>query len=547
MWTPAVAAIWESWRLTRWRLLLVPALAAFCGWLWSRRAGNFLDFLVLFTAAVAMALSLPSFGARPGFPLSKAFARPIRTSVLVAAPLSYVFAAAAASYLLPAAFLRIATGAALPLVPAATFIGALAVLVAGGSWVTRDATSRTGLAIATYVVAGVILRFLDPFRYAGEPFAARGASASPELFVLSGKGYLTLVLVIAVLYLWILFSVGRQRHGEDAPSGSDPRTAQSAWESGDILESIRSTCREVLRWRCPTSSPTAAEIWFELQYYGIPVLVIGALLALCIPALISWGNAVHSAIPVVLAACTLAAPLLAGVGASIWNRRDSSRAKVPAFEAARPIGTATLIGLQLLVSSACIGAAWIVMSASFWLSLPLLTDLHLSGSPAARASEVMQQYGVRLVGAVIVGFTLLATLLAFLAALRAFASSYGFRVWLAAGCLVLYFIAVAVAFVQGRIGGVVIDAHLWSLVLVIPVGTLLALGKALAAGSLKPRQAAASVFAWLLFAALCLDLLRTNGVMHAPAAITALALASTLLPLMAVGIAPWSLSLIRHA
>jgi hypothetical protein len=219
---------------------------------------------------------------------------------------------------------------------------------------------------------------------------------------------------------------------------------------------------------------------------------------------------------------------------------------VPAFEAARPIGTATLIGLQVLVTSACIGAAWMVMSASFWLSLPLLADLHLSGSPAARASEVMQQYGVRLICAAIVGFTLLATVLAFLSALRTFASSYGFRVWLAAVSLVLYFVAVTVAFVQGRIGGVVIDAHLWALVLVIPIGTLLALRKALAGGSLTPRQVAASVCAWLLFAALCLDLLRTNGVLNAPAAITALALASTLLPLMAVGIAPWSLSLIRH-
>jgi hypothetical protein len=158
----------------------------------------------------------------------------------------------------------------------------------------------------------------------------------------------------------------------------------------------------------------------------------------------------------------------------------------------------------------------------------------------------MREYGVRLVGAVIVGFTLLATVLALLSALRTFASSYGFRVWVAAVCLVLYCVAVTVAFVQGRIGGVVIDAHLWALVLVIAVGTLLALGKSLAGGSLTPRQLAASVCAWLLFAALCLDLLRTNGVMNAPAAIAALAAASTLLPLLAVGIAPWSLGLIRH-
>src|SRR5580692_10836484 len=114
MWTPGVATIWESWRLTRRRLLLVPGFATICGWLLSRNAVGLLAYVVLFAAALAMALSLPLFGTRPGFPLSRAFARPIRTSVLVAAPLAYVFAAAAASYLLPAALLRIATGTALP-------------------------------------------------------------------------------------------------------------------------------------------------------------------------------------------------------------------------------------------------------------------------------------------------------------------------------------------------------------------------------------------------------------------------------------------------
>ncbi len=545
MWTPAVAAIWESWRLTRWRLLVVPALATFCGWWWSRHAPSVVAFVVPFTAGVAMALSLPSFGTRPGFPLSKAFSRPIRTSVLVGAPLAYVFAAAAAVYLVPAALLHASTGAALPLLPVATAMGALAVLVAGSSWVTRNATERTGLATAAYVAAAVMLRFLDPFRDAREPFNAK--VASPQLFELSGKDYLAVILFIAVMYLWIRFAVDRQRHGDAGTSSPDPSTDRSPKDRGDILESIRETCVRVLRWHCPISSPTAAEIWFELQYYGIPVLMIGALLALCIPVLIGWGEAVRSAIPVVLAACTLAAPFLAGVGASIWNRRDTSPARVSRFEAARPIGTAELIGLQVLVTSGCIAAAWMLMSASFWLSLPLLSGLHEHASPAACAVELIHRYGLRLLSGVFVGFTLLATVLAFLAAIRAFASAYGLRLWLGAVCLALYIIGVIIAFAQGWIGGIVIDAHLWVLAVAIPVATFLAVGKALASGALRPRQLAGPALAWLLFVVLYPDLLRTAGVMGASAAIGALALASALLPLMAVGFAPWSLSLIRHA
>jgi hypothetical protein len=548
MWTPAVATLWESWRLTRRRLLLVPALATLCGWLLARNGVSLLTFIILFAAATGMALSLPLFGTRPAFPLSKSFARPIRTSVLVGTPLAYVFAAAAASYLLPAAVLRVATGAPLPLFPAATLVGALAVLVAGGSWVTRNATDRTGLAIGAYVVAGLMLKFLGPFRYAAKVTRAFSVKvASPQLCVLSALDYLAVLLLLAVIYLWISCMVARQRGGEDEPSCADPSPGRSASERGDILESIRSSCVQVLRWRCPVSSPTSAEIWFEMQYYGIPVLVIGALLALCIPVLIQWANGSHSAIPLVIAACSFCAPFLAGVGASIWNRRSSSREKVPAFEAARPIGTAELIGLQVLVTTLCIFAAWVLMAESAWLSLPLLTDLHQNGSPAARALELIHQYGIRLLTGAIVGFTLLATIIALLAAVRAFASSNGVRTLIGALCVVLYIVVVIVAVAQGWIDAIVIDVHLWGLVIVMPAATVIILGKALAGGILTARQVAAAVLAWLLFAVLSVDLLRTEGMMNAAAVLVALSLAATVLPLMAVGIAPWSLSVIRHA
>jgi|HubBroStandDraft_5_1064220.scaffolds.fasta_scaffold13550_3 hypothetical protein len=548
MWTPAVATIWESWRLTRRRLLLVPALATLCGWLLSRQGASLLAFIILLVAAIAMALSLPSFGTRPAFPLSKSFARPIRTAVLVGAPLAYVFAAAAASYFLPAAFLRVATGAPLPLLPAATLSGALAVLVAGSSWVTRDATERTGLAIAAYILAGVMVKFLGPFRYVATVTRAFSVKvASPQLCVLSALDYLAIVFLIGVIYLGIAFAVARQRRGDDELSSADPSLGRSGSDRGDIMESIRSTCVGVLRWRCPDSSPMAAQIWFEMQLYGLPVLVIGALLALCIPALIQWADNSHSAIPLVIAACTFSAPFLAGVGASIWNRRNASRDKVPAFEAARPVGTAELIGLQVLVTTVCIFAAWMLMAVSLWLSLPLLAELHQYGSPGARAAQLIHRYGVRLLSGVTVGFTLLATLIALLAAIRAFAGSNGMRTLVGAVALVLYIVVLMAAVAQGWVDAAVIDVHLWALVVAIPAGTLIMLAKALAGGILTRRQMATAMLAWSLFAVLSFDLLRTAGMMNAAGALAALALAATLLPLMAVGITPWSLSLIRHA
>ena len=523
--------------------MLVPSLATLCGWALSRGPANPLVFVVLFAAAFVMALSLPVFGSRRAFPLSMAFSRPIRTSVLVAVPLAYVLVAAAACYLVPAIALRAFTGVDLPLIPPATLIGALAVLVAGCCWFTRIEAVRLGLAFAGFIAGGALLRFLDPFGQAGG-FSLR---LSPELCTLSGVGYLTVALFVAGIYLWIVFGVSQQRHGEEELSSRRTNAVEPRENSADIFLWLRNTCVELFRWRCPVSSPTAAEIWFEMQCYGVTVLMVGALLSICIPILMWGANESRSAIPLVVAACTLIAPFVAGVGASIWNRRNSARARLFAFEAARPVGTGKLIGLQVLVTSLCISGAWILMLVSAWASLPLLRDIHDYGSPVSLAVDVIRKYGLRSLSVVVVCFILLAAVLAFLAALRAFASSYGWRVWLGALSVVLYMVGVMIAVTRELLDGAVLGAHIWALAVMIPVGTLLVLGRVLARGILTTRQVAVVSLAWLLFAVLYFDMLRAGGVMEASPAVEALAMASTLLPLMAAALAPWSLSSLRHA
>jgi hypothetical protein len=533
MWTPAVAVIWESWRMTRRRLLLGPILATLFAGLLSRGATSTLAFVVLFAIAIAMAVSMPLFGPGAGFPLSKAFARPIRTSVLVAAPLAYVFAAAGVCYLVPATIVRLFTGVSFPLIPVSIVIGALAVLVAGCNWVTRSAMLRMPLVLGAFIASGMMFRFLDPFRNAAGSLVANKV-VSPELFVLSETGYVSLGVFILVLYIWIALAVEWQRRGDEQLSFPHLGTTSQS-RSGDIVVWIRNGCVELFRWRCPVSSPTAAEIWFELQYYGIPVLIIGALLSGCIALMVNWGQAARSAIPIVLAACTFAVPLLVGISASIWNRRNSSRVAVSAFEAARPIGTGKLIGLQVLITSLCISAAWMLMSMSFWLSY---------ASASALTMDVVRQSGLRVLVQAIVSFVLLATLLAFLAALRALVSSYGWRVWMAAVALALYAIGVAFALGRDWVDEAVIGVNLWALAVAIPIGTLVILGKAMAGGAVSRRHVGVAALAWVPFGALCLYVL---GGVDASSAVGALALAATLLPLAAVGLAPWSLSRIRHA
>lgn len=544
--TPAGALLWESWRLTRWRLGAVPPLATVCGWLVSKGPAAALTFFILLTAALLIAATLPIFGRRRGFPLSGDFGRPVHTAVLVAVPLGYVCAAAVACYLVPAAFLRVLTGLDLPLIAPAALIGALAVLAAGCIWFTRIAAIRTGLGFAGFIVVGAMFRFLDPFRYVGKFPLKPG----PQLCVISATGYLVLGLFAIGVYLWLTAGVGRQRHGDEELSVPRTDAAESRGNSADIMVSVRNASAELFRWRCPVHSATAAEVWFEMRCCGIPVLVIGVLLALCIPMLmhLAGKGTNKTGVILVITACTFIAPFIAGGGASIWNRRNSARSRLSAFEAARAIDTGKLIGLQVLVMSLCISGAWILMAVSVCASLPLLKHVHDFGSPAALILEVIRTRGIRVLSDVVIGFVGLATTLGLLAAIRALSSTFGWRLGISAFALVLYLVCVLVGVAREWLSGAVIDVNLWALAIAIPLGTVLVFSRVLLGGVLSSRQAAVVSLVWLLFASLYLDvLLHWNGMLEASPAIEALAFSSALVPLFAAGLAPWSVSLIRHA
>lgn len=514
--------------MTRRRMLFALLLVTPSTSLLARTTSSSLAFVALFTVSLALAITAPVFGKGVGFPLSRAFARPIQTWVLVGAPLAYVFVAAAACWLLPAAVARLASGAAFPLVSVAITMGAVAVLVACAVWLTRSAVYRTALALGACVVAGLIFRLLDPFRNASRFYERR--DLSPDVFVLSGPGVLGLAIIVLITSIVIVRGVEWQRHNIEQAGHSSTTGASSRKAGGDIVEWFRTACSRALRWQCPVSSAAAAEVWFELQSYGIPVLAIGVVLSGCIPLLVHWGTATKSAIPIVLAGCSFAGPFVAGVSAAIWNRRNAYRSQISAFEAARPMDTASLIGLQVLIASLCVAGAWLLMWISF--SLSYQTD---------------SRFNLTLILDGIVSFVFLATLLALLAALRALAGwRGGWRVWIWSTVLVLYALSVAAALSRDWVGEAVIGLHLWFLAIAVPMGTLVILTKALGDLAISRRQLTTAALVWVPFAALYIWRVRSGGAGDETAALAALTYTAALLPLTAFGLAPWTLDRVRH-
>jgi hypothetical protein len=555
--------LWESWRLTWRQLAFFGALASFGGWAMlaggaedapDRGSAYIVFVLLMLVATMALiAVSLVAGRATLGFPFPLAFGRPVRTSLFVAVPMFYRAAACAAIYAIPAAALRAAYGVPFPVTPVAVLVAAFATLLLGSTWFTRDAKVRA-LSTFALLLFGVpaALQWLNPWNAATGSFPP---PVEPDMVTLSETDYVVIALAVAVAYLVTVYGVERQRHGAEAPRPPQPAVVQRPSNaSKGFVEHFRDATLAIIRWPCPTSSPLAAELWIETKARALPVLAIGLLLALCVPLLVKLASGVEAQlVGVLVVVCVIVvvgSPFSAAISASFWNREASLRAPMSPFEATRPIATARLAAVQITVALGAIVGAWTFIAASFWFSLPLAgADTSLATVPQSVAASLRAAPIMRVAGILMMGFVTLSTVVALLAAFRAFSVLYGKRLWLGALGLCLYGIFGLFAIATERWSGAVIGLHLWALAVVIPAGTVLAMVRALKERIVLPRHAVVAVAIWGALTVLGWLVARDLGFEFESLApvIGALVAAAVLLPLTASMLAVWSLGLIRHA
>lgn len=538
--SPTTALLWHSFRLTRGRLVFMIAFAIAAGWVALSLPASTPGGVEMLVLAVVSLLALlwlvatPLMGDRCGFPFRLDFARPAPTWLLVAVPLAYVGLATAAVYVVPMLVLGAAFGTSLPLSPVAPWIAATVVAFATCCWWTRYGMAR-GLSSAACAVA-LIAALPDDFE-----FPAQRASWA-EAYAFEWADYAPMLLVVAAAFAVAVFGVERQRRGDDWAG------VLAGTPLAKLRELYRDGWGELLRARCPISSPGRAELWLEMKYRGAPVLAFGVIVAAAVPALFWLNHAQHPLLPLVVALGMLTIPLLVGANASIWSRGGNRPAALSAFEAARAVGTARLAGLQVSVTAGCTLVAMTLIGASIWLSLPLFDAV----SRAALRRDVAAELGAipagRLVRDGAFAVIGLATAAALLHAFNCVAQRYGTRTYAVLVGLGAYFLLLAFAVERDWVGWPVVAAHLWLAAAVVPLVTALAFADVLRARVLAVRPAGAFLVAWAGFAAIYLAFLRDSGILLAelPAVLATLAISSSLLPLAAVALAPWSLRLVRH-
>lgn len=574
--SPVVAMLWENWRLIRaeaaWRLSLsiVGGLAAFVvvGAAAPNQAAR--DFGASVALFVVISLNFMVWvaiaklkggrlmdGYRPGFPLYLLYTRPIRTTVLVGVPMMSQAALGAAVYLVSALVLRLTLDYPFPLLSVAAPIAAAHLAYNAADWPTRSKAVQWLASTAAIGTLGAI--------------AARRWQGWPTLFDFSSADYAFMAAMSVASFGVAVVGVSRQRHGS-APAAT-PRAAVGGFP-GWLVDRFQ--------FRCPTSSATRAQVWFDLRSSGLPVLTLGVALAIVIPLVFVATTQLDlvlsrfitqpatRAVAVAVAVFSVPTVLILLAGNAFGIRARQGRTYASAFEATQACGTARMAGLKVLVRSVCLLGALLAVGTSIWTSASVIpfdvlgdndtliekSRAPLSGWMRAIRSGVGAMSTDEVLMLAFVTCTLVAVVVAWRAADAALRARYQRRQRIAGSLLLLYALTLGLLAVarQRRIGpeiplSSILEATKWIAAAAMVLATGYLSWNVFEERLLTLRQASSAILFSAAFGMAWATVLGATGVSLAgmPTTDAAWMLSPALLPLLVSVLAPWSLSRIRHA
>jgi hypothetical protein len=579
--SPVVAMLWENWRLTRleaaWKLALGIVAASTVLMLVAvvspqpegvdARTNEPIDG---FGAAIAFAILIAPHllslwlsvsklkgGRSGGFPFSLLFVRPVRTAVLVGVPMAYQAALSATVYLVSALILRSIFDYPFPLLSVAASIAAFHLVSAAADWSPRNQlTGSLGVGAAG-------LAFMAAFGSRGGAFRLDGGLQAeafrrwPAQFDFSVAEYALIAAIGLASFGVAIAGVARQRRGETK--------AAMPWSGGFQAPRV-----SWLRFRCPTASATRAQVWFDLKSGGLPVLAIGATLAIVNPLLFAVSVPLEPvrALAVMIGLFSPVAVLAFGNAFGIRWKQGRSHS---AFEAIQPQGTTWMASLKVLVRSGCVLAALSAIGVSVWASLsfiavgeayePLRGYEPLRSWQHAIEAGIAAMTGYQRAALAIVVSVGVAVMVAARASLGALWTRYPRRMNIAGWLLMLHGLALLVLAMTGYRGkagsetlwAFALDALVWVTRWIdapaVVFATVYVTWRTLAERLLTPRAVCLAGLASGVFAAAWVTLLHAAGVELAGLStiVAGWMLSPVLLPLMASVLASWSLSRVRHA
>lgn len=358
--TPILAMLWENWRLTRVEAVQRFALGIVAGSLALTFSANGAKvafwILILLHSMIWFSIARLNGGKftdgyKPGFPFHLWYTKPLSTVTLVSVLLLYDAITCTALYLASAVVLGLVFGQPLPLSSVILLLVSYHFAYASCQWATRN---RVVQWIGSIAFSAPM--FLMLFSNVETPLKVEFSWLENAVFVAIG----------AASFVLAVFGVARQRRGDSIAFDPQRKAASGGFPDWMI---------GVFRLPCPTTSPMKAQVWFELQSSGLPVLLTGLVIALLILLSYAVSVPISQIRPVAIAVTVFAVPFaLFGLGGNAFGiRRKQGRAYVSPFEMTQPYGTDRAAAIKVLVRTGCVLAALTLIGASLWASTLLLS------------------------------------------------------------------------------------------------------------------------------------------------------------------------------
>lgn len=379
MHSPITAMLWVCWRRTwRWYCPVILFTFAVCGYAFYKApdpvvVGKGLLILTFMLASLT-SLSAVSLSNREGFPFRYQFRLPISTSGLVTVSLLYLNVLCASIVFLPLLFFKFLYDIPFPVVAPVALISLMVSLLLAASWTTTGTGTR-GIALLSAITAYAVFTI----RFAQLNFdqsAATGVIPLAETLTLSTSGFLLAPLMLIVLLLLTILSVRQQRIGDSftliSAFTSLLNSKNTLDQSKEATEATSTGYFEKLSDKftlpCPTSSPWRAETWFEMKIFGVPIILIGTMLALFIPVMFIASVTLGWTIFDKMAYLMPVGFFFTAIGITLFNRRIESGGYMNPFEASRGLSTVQLLFIQIGTLALSILIGLIIISLSLWLS-----------------------------------------------------------------------------------------------------------------------------------------------------------------------------------
>jgi hypothetical protein len=301
-----------------------------------------------------------------GFSFRLGYVRPVSTLQLVLIPMIFTVAIAMASYLIPALFASLLLNTSFPLLEPALLVALVVQFSMAVVWSFTTRLARIfGIVLLAVVIIGLCI-YSVMHSESNVPLLL--AISDPSYFEMSLWQFACLIAVMFATTIATIFSVDRQRHGDEW------KLFRTSWCFLFSSSSLHSAGFVDAEWR-PFQNRVTAQCWYEWRQTGIRVLTAGFITAFLAVGFLTVINLLYpgrNPNTVVWVIALIISPLLLqviGIESAVGLKHVHGTTKLSAFDATRCFANDQIILIKLVVIAFCATISWLCLLTIAWIDL----------------------------------------------------------------------------------------------------------------------------------------------------------------------------------